>query len=122
MFLAAVEHQPPAADVALAARRIDRVVDRRRDVGRAVVLVLHVERQPGEVDGVAGDDHLLHRRVALRNLDRPLRRLHPARELARQRALVRQRKGRGVTAAAAADRADDLEPLRAGILEQGRLG
>ncbi len=68
---ARAQHQPPAADVAPPGHRIDRVVDRRRDIRRAVILVLHMERQPHQVDGIAGQDHLLHRRVALRNFERP---------------------------------------------------
>ena len=66
-----------------AGHRIDRVVDRRRDIGRAVVLMLHMERQPHQVDGIAGQDHLLHRRLALRNLEGLLRTLHPARHTRR---------------------------------------
>ena len=45
--VARTQHQPAAADIAPAGLRIDRVVDRRREIRRAVELVLHVERQLG---------------------------------------------------------------------------
>ncbi len=80
-----------------------------------------MERQLGEIDVVAGDHHLLHRRVGLRHLDHRLRVRHPAGELLRQVALVVGAERRGMAAAAAADRADDLEMLGAGVLEQRRL-
>ena len=119
--VAAAQHQPAAADIAPAGLRIDRVVDRRRQIRRAVIGVLHVERQPGEIDVVAGDHDLLHRRVGLRHLDHRLRGRHPAGEFLRQVALVGRAERGGMAAAAAADRADDLEMLGAGVLEQRRL-
>ena len=119
---ARAQHQPAAADIAPPGLRIDRIVDGRRQIRRAVVLVLHVERQPGQVDGVAGEHDLLHRRLGLRNLDHRLRVRHPPPEFLRKIALVARAERGGVTAAAAADRADDLEMLGPGILEQCRLG
>ena len=120
--VAPAQHQPAAADIAPSGRRIDRVVDRRREIRRAVIGVLHVERQPGEIDVVAGDHHLLHRRIGLRHLHHRLRVRHAAGEFLRQVALVGRAERRGMAAAAAADRADDLETLGAGVLEQRRLG
>src|SRR5205807_2562368 len=58
----------------------------------------------------------------LRDLDHGLRILHPPRKFLRKPALVGPAEGRGIAAAAAADRADDLKMLRAHVLEQGRLG
>ena len=120
--LARAQHQPAAADVALAGHGIDRIVDRGRDVGRAVVLMLHVKRQRGEVDVVPGDHHLLHRGVTLRDFDHGLRIFHPLRKFLRKLARVGAPEGRRIAAAASADRADDLEMLRSRILEQARLG
>ena len=117
----AAQHQPAAADIAPPGRGIDRIVDGGGEIRRAVIDVLHVERQSGEVDVVARDHHLLHRRVGLRHLDHRLRGRHAAREFLRQVALVGHAEGGGVAAAAAADRPDDLEMLGTGVLEQRRL-
>jgi hypothetical protein len=118
---ARAQHQPSAADIAPPIDRIDRIVDRGGNVGRAVVLVLHMEREPGEVDGLAGENHLLHGRLALRNLKRFLRILHPAGVLGGERAHITKAESCRQATAAAANSADDLESLRPGILEQGRL-
>ena len=120
--VARAQHQPAAADIAPAGLRIDRIVDRRRKIRRAIIMMLHVERQLGEIDVVAGEHHLLHRRVGLRHLDHrcgfAIRR---ANSCARLRSSLEAERRR-IAAAAAADRADDLEMLRPRILEQRRLG
>ena len=118
--VAAAQHQPAAADIGLAGRRVGGEVDARGDVGAAVLLMLDVERQAGEVDVVAPPDRLMHRRLRRRHLQHRLRIGHAAHELVRDVAL-RHAQRRGEPLAAAGDRRDHLALLRPDPLEMGGL-
>src|SRR6202044_2256761 len=72
-FGAVAQAEPAAADIAAAARRIDRVIDRGAAIAGTVHRMLWMERQPGEIDILAGDLDLVHRRIARRHLDQRLR-------------------------------------------------
>ena len=74
---AVAEHQAAAADIGPAGGGVYAVVDARRDIGCAVELVLEMERQFGQVDIVALEHHLMHRRVRRRHFDDRLRIVHP---------------------------------------------
>ena len=85
------------------------------------MLVLHMEREPHQVDGIAGQDHLLHRRVALRDLEGLLRTLIRRPYSAASARTSERPKAAAISPSAAADRADDLE-MPARIFEEGRFG
>ena len=72
-LVAVAQAQAAAADVPSPGRRIDHVVDRRAQVATAVVGVVRIERQLGEIDVLAGDLDRVHRRVAGRDFDHRLR-------------------------------------------------
>jgi hypothetical protein len=85
-------------------------------------VVLEMERQLGQVDGDAGEDDRLHRRLSMDDFDHRLQICHPGSVFCGKLALVNIAKRRGIAAAAAADRADDFEMLGADILEHARFG
>ena len=72
-LVAVAEAQPAAADIPPAGRRIDHIVGRRAQVATAVVGVVRIERQLGEIDVLAGDLHGVDRSVAGRDLHHRLR-------------------------------------------------
>src|SRR5262249_15632250 len=65
--------QAPAADVATAADRIDRVVDGGTDVAAAVKRMLGMERELGEVNVAPVDHDLMNRRIGTGYFDDGLR-------------------------------------------------
>ena len=67
-LVAVAQAEPAAADIAPAGRRIDHVVGGRTHIATAVVGVVRIERQLGEIDVLAGDLHGMNRRVAGRDL------------------------------------------------------
>ena len=54
-LVAVAETEPPASDIPPAGRRIDHIIGRRAQVAAAVVGVVRIERQLGEIDVLAGD-------------------------------------------------------------------
>ncbi len=116
----AEQHQPAAADIALARYGIDRKVERGGDIWPAVLLVLKVERQRREIDLLAGLHHRVHRCILRFDLDHRLRLAEPAHDLGRDGALVGL-EGRGNPPPAAGDCGHQLEPLGPGLPEQRRL-
>ena len=119
-LVAVAQAEPAAADVPPSGRRIDHVVGRRAQVATAVVGVVRIERQLGEIDVLAGDLHGVHRRVAGRNLHHRLR-IGQALEIlvvdfffgGVERGDQALAAGRGL--------GHDLGLFRAGLLEQHRL-
>ena len=66
---AAAQHQPPQPHIGPAGRRIAREVHGGGDEGPAVLAVLEMDRQLGQIDVRAGGDDLLDRRLAAADLD-----------------------------------------------------
>ena len=79
--------------------------------------MLQVKRQAGQVDLVAGDHALMHRRVGRTHLDHRLRIVHAPRVFLGDVA-GRHAEGRRQPRPTAGYRADDLELLGAGLAEQ----
>src|SRR5262249_7020477 len=72
-LVAVAQAQAPAADVATAAGRIDRVVDGRTDIAAAIERMLWMERQPGEVNVASLENDLMNRRIGAGYFDDLLR-------------------------------------------------
>ena len=72
-LVAVAQAQPAAADIPSSGCRIDRVVGGRAHIATAVVGVVRVERQLGEIDVLAGDLHGVDGRVAGRDFHHGLR-------------------------------------------------
>ena len=82
--------------------------------------MLRMERQPGEIDVLAGDLDLVHRRVAGRHLDQRLRIGEPP-EVFLVKLVFAGFESGGETFAVARGLGDDFDLFRAGFLEQHRL-
>ena len=119
-LVAVAQAQPAASDVASSGRRIDGVVDGRAHVATAVVGVLRVERQLGQIDVLAGDLHRVHRRVAGRHLDDRLR-IGQALEIFVVDFFFGGVERGDQALSAARGLGNDLDLLRPGLLEQDRL-
>ena len=98
---------------------IAREVHAGGDVGAAVLAVLQMHRQLGEVDVGAGHHHLLHRRLVAAHLDEFRLGAQPAQDFRQQ--LLRRGAERLGEARAARERIAD-QRMAAGVLEQHRLG
>ena len=72
-LIAVAQTQAARADIAPSGRRIDHIIDRRAHIAAAVIGVLRMERQLAQIDVLAGDLDLMHRRVARRHFDERLR-------------------------------------------------
>ena len=72
-LVAVAQAEAAAADIASPGRGIDHVVDGRAHIAAAVIGVLRMEGQLGEIDVLAGDLDLVHRRVVRGHLDQRLR-------------------------------------------------
>ncbi len=72
-LIAIAQTQAAAADIAPAGRRVDHIIDRRTHIAAAVIGMLRMERQFGQIDVLAGDLDPMHRRVARRHFDERLR-------------------------------------------------
>ena len=72
-LVAVAQAQPAAADIPSSGCRIDRVVGGRAQIATAVVGVVRVERQLGEIDVLAGDLHGVDGSVAGRDFHHGLR-------------------------------------------------
>lgn len=117
-FATPSQRQTPHADIGEAGLRIDRIIDGRGDIGAAVELMLHVKRQQaGEVDVVALIDDALHRGFRARYIDDGLSVAHAA-AVFLDNLVGTHAEGGGDALAAAAHAGDDLDVLRAGVLEQ----
>ncbi len=119
-FGAVAQAQAAAADIAAAGRRIDGVVDGRAAIAAAVIGVLRMERQLGEIDVLAGDLDIVHRGVAGRHLDQRLRAREPS-EIFVVELVLAGLEGGGEALAVARGLGDQLDLLGAGLLEQHRL-
>ena len=64
------QHVPAYTDIGPSGLRIGREIHRRREIGPAVIAVLQVDGQLGEVGVLPLEDDLLDRRVFRRHLDR----------------------------------------------------
>ena len=65
----AAQHQPADADIGHTGFAVAHIIDRGRDVGRAVEPMRQMHGQRGEIDLIAGQHDLLHRRIGARDLD-----------------------------------------------------
>ena len=119
-FVAVAQAKPAAADIAAAGRRIDGVVDGRRAIAAAVIGVLRMERQLGQIDVLAGDFYVVNRRVAGRHLDQRLRAGEPS-EIFVVELVLAGLEGGGEALAVAGGLGDQFDLLGAGLLEQHRL-
>jgi len=117
----AAQHQAPQPRIDEAGLRIDREIDRGRDIGAAILPMLQMDGQGGDIDLIAGQHHLLHRRSLRWNLDD----LALARDAAHQlvdQLLGRHAEGAREPAAIGIDIAGELGGFGAGLLEPHRLG
>ena len=83
-FGLAAQHQPSCAGIGPAVFGVHDIVEGGGNIRPAIHFVLQMNRQPGQIDIVAGDDHLVDGRFGGIQLDNFLRRLQSAIHFAEQ--------------------------------------
>ncbi len=79
-----MQHKAAQADIILPGRRIAREVHAGGDIETAVLAVLQMDRELGEVDVGAGHHHRLHRRFLAADLDHLRLAAQPPQDLGQQ--------------------------------------
>jgi len=120
-LLARAQHQPSQADIGPAGFGIDDVVDRGGYVGAAVGAVLEMHRQLSDVGVIAGQNHLLARRLGARDIDNVWLVAQPPLDFLQQGIRLDPERCRN-TGAASHHATDKLRSLGTGGAEQHGLG
>jgi hypothetical protein len=119
-FAAPAQHQPADAHIGPAGLGIDDEVDARGNIGRAVGAVAKMDGKLCEIGVIAGEHHLLHRRLPARHLKNFRRVAQPTQHLGQKRIRLDAERAREPRAAAG-DIGDELGAFRTERAKQHRL-